>query len=329
MMPTANRSQPLASVIAILLACLTVGVSAVEPGLPSKTSILAASLRAIGAKNPDAELRNPDDLAIRFLGAKERGLLTDFPMAALDRDYEGALELLSPQDRASVTTMFIRTKHMDGALDGALADGMRQVVILGAGFDSRGYRFRDRLQGIRFLEVDYGPTQEHKKQRVRAILGALPKDVQYVPMDFTKDDLLTQLRKSGYSNEARTLYVWEGVTTYLPEAAIMSSLRFIREQSAPGSAVVFDYTLASDPRVNNPTTRFARWGEPWLFGFPGQSSVDTLRQAGLEAVADESFGDLAARYVPRRDSTATLPVLSDDQRSRRISIARVPGKRPQ
>ena len=167
-MPSTTFSHGRALVtFAVLIGWLTVGALAVEPGLPSKTSVLAASLRAIGGKNPDPQFRNPDYLAIKFLGPRERALLKDFPMEALDLDYPQAVERLPMQDRESVTTMFIRTTHRDAALDTALRDGTRQVVILGAGLDSRGYRFRDRLHGVRFLEVDYGPTQEHKKQCVQ------------------------------------------------------------------------------------------------------------------------------------------------------------------
>jgi methyltransferase (TIGR00027 family) len=316
--------RPLMSV-AFLVGALAAGIAAIEPGQPSKTSIVAASLRAIGAKHPEAELRNPDDLAIKFVGPRERALLKEFPMDALDLDYQQAVERLSAQDRASVTSMFLRTKHLDAALDDALRDGIRQVIVLGAGFDSRGYRFRDRLRGVRFMEVDYGPTQEHKKQRVREILGALPADVRYVPMDFTKDDLLTQLAKSGYSEHERTLYIWEGVTMYLPETAVRSTLRFVREHAAAGSRIVFDYTLASDERINNPATRFARWGEPWLFGFPGESASGSVRQAGLVPVTDLSMFDLAARYAQRREGGSALPALSEDHRSRRICVAQVSG----
>jgi methyltransferase (TIGR00027 family) len=312
------------AVAAALIVWSMATVLAVEPGLPSKTSVLAGSLRAIGAKNPDPEFRNPDDLAIRFVGAKERALLTDFPSDALDLDYRAALERLSSQDRGSVTTMFARTKVMDTALDAALRDGIRQIVILGAGLDSRGYRFRERLSGVSFLEVDYGPTQEHKKQRVRSVLGSLPREVRYVPMDFTKDDLLRQLRRGGYSERTPSLYIWEGVTVYLPEAAIVSTLRFIGAHSAAGSRVAFDYTVASDPRVNNPATRFARWGEPWLFGFPGGSASDHLRAAGLRTVSDEPMRDLVSRLATRADGSSTLPVVTNDQDARRIVVAEVP-----
>jgi methyltransferase (TIGR00027 family) len=298
---------------------------AVEPGLPSKTSILTTALRAIGARSPDPELRNPDYLAIRFLGQKERAVLTDFPTDAVDFDFQHAIQRLSAEDRISVTTMFIRTKFIDSVLDEALQSQDGQAIILGAGFDSRGYRFADRLRNVRFLEVDYGPTQEYKKQRVKEILGALPKRVRYVPMDFTKDDLLTQLRKAGYSERVESLFIWEGVTQYIPEASIKSTLDFVRHHSAPGSKIVFDYSLSSDSRINNPHTRFAAWGEPWIFGFPGGSAGEYVRRNGSAVVSDISMGDLESQYTHGRRETA-LPLLPAENRARRICVAGVPAR---
>ena len=296
---------------------------AVEPGLPSKTSILTAALRAIGARVPDPELRNPDYLAIRFLGQKERAVLTNFPVDALDLGFQPAIQRLSQEDRISVTTMFIRTKFIDSTLDEALRNKTSQVVILGAGFDSRGYRFVDRLQNVRFLEVDYGPTQEYKKQRVKEVVGMLPKSVRYVPLDFTKDDLLTQLRKGGYSERGKSLFIWEGVTQYVPEASIKSTLAFVRDHSAADSQIVFDYSLSSDSRINNPHTRFAAWGEPWIFGFPGGSAGEYVQQNGLSVVSDISMGDLEDQYTRDRGHSA-LPLLPDENRARRICVAGAP-----
>lgn len=304
--------------------CALMGV-AVEPGLPSKTSILTTALRAIGARILDPDLRNPDYLAIRFLGQKERAVLTNFPMDTLDLDFQPAIQRLSTEDRISVTTMFIRTKFIDSTLDEALRNKDSQVVILGAGFDSRGYRFADRLQNVRFLEVDYGPTQEYKKQRVKEILGMLPESVRYVPMDFTKDDLLTQLRKAGYSQRTISLFIWEGVTQYIPEASIKGTLDFVRDHSAAGSQIVFDYSLSSDSRINNPHTRFAAWGEPWIFGFPGHSAGEYVRRDGLAVVSDISMGDLESRYTHGRRETA-LPSLPSENRARRICVASVPAR---
>jgi methyltransferase (TIGR00027 family) len=323
-MATLSRYARAAGVLFALLGALT--GSAVEPGLPSKTSILAATLRAVGAKNPDPEFRNPDYLAVKLLGPRERAMLTDYPIDALDLDYANAIQRLPVRDRSSVTTMFIRTKHIDAALDQAIREGTRQVIILGAGFDSHGYRFRNRFGGVRFLEVDYGPTQEYKRARVRQVLGALSKQVSYVPMDFTKDDLLSQLWVAGYSENEKGVFIWEGVTMYIPEASIKDTLHFARDHCAAGSTIVFDYTLSSDPQINNPNSRFAQWQEPWIFGFRGDSAVEYLRREGVMVVSDLAMSDLAAKYARRPDGTSTLPSLSTDQRSRRNCIARVPPK---
>jgi methyltransferase (TIGR00027 family) len=221
--------------------------------------------------------------------------------------------------------MILRTKHFDRILDEALRSGTRQVIILGAGFDSRGYRFRERLKGVRFLEVDYGPTQENKKQRVKAVLGRLPSEVRYIAMDFNKDDLLVQLRRGGYSEKERGLFIWEGVTMYLPEAAVRQTLRFIRQHSAPNSTVAFDYAIASDPNINDPNSRFARLGEPWIFGFPGNSAEALLREERLATLSDDTYPDLVNRYGLSRQTQrgSGLPVITGDQKTRRFCIARV------
>jgi methyltransferase (TIGR00027 family) len=258
---------------------------AVEPELPSKTAVWAAAGRAVGAKHPDALQRNPDDLAIRFLGPRERALLQpDYPMEALDLDYDASMAQLGYPLAVAVHTF--RTKAFDAALLDALKDDARQVVVLGAGFDSRGYRFQPQLSGVRFIEVDYGPTQEYKKQRVTEVLGVLPQSVLYVPVDFTKDSLLAQLTQAGYSEREKTFFLWEGVTYYLPESAVKDTLQFVRDHSAAGSRIAFDYTLSTNPNLNNPRTLFARWGEPWLFGFPGGGAAAFVRREGLDVMSD-------------------------------------------
>ena len=267
------------------LALLGVTATAVEPGLPSKTAVWAAAARAVGAKNPDPKERNPDYLAIKFIGLRERALLPDYDMPALDiASFAEAMKRLGV--KLPVTTHAYRTRAFDKALLDAVHDGARQVVVLGAGFDSRGYRFERELRGVRFMEVDYPPTQEYKKQRVKEILGELPANVTYVPLDFTKDDLRTQLTKSGYSERVQTFFLWEGVVHYLPESVVKDTLHFVRDHAARGSRLAFNYTYASDRNVNNPNSLYARWGEPWLFGFPDDGAGPYLRREGLGVLSD-------------------------------------------
>ena len=257
---------------------------AVEPGLPSKTAVYVAAARALGSKDPDPQLRNPDYLAIKFLGPRERTVLPDIPMDALDLDFDGAMKQLGPH--LPVAVMTYRTKRFDAALLDARQNGARQVVVLGAGFDSRAYRFQSQLGDVRVMEVDYGPTQAYKKRRLGEILEVIPPNVSFVPMDFTKDNLLDQLRKAGYSEEQNTFFLWEGVTYYLPESAVKDTLHFVRDHSASRSRIAFDYFGASNPSVNNPRHVYARWGEPVIFGFPNDSAHEYVQQEGLRVLSD-------------------------------------------
>ena len=136
---------------------------AVEPGKPSKTSIWVMAGRAVGARDFDPAVRNPDWLAEQLLGPDERAVLKDDPIIkALDRDYREAVQ--DVQIHRLVRGVLVRTRFIDERLSRAMnAEGSAQVVILGAGFDTRAYRLRKILQNAKVFEVDYGPTQEYKK----------------------------------------------------------------------------------------------------------------------------------------------------------------------
>lgn len=192
-------------------------------------------------------------------------------MDALDLDFDGAMKQLG--ESLPVAVMTYRTKRFDAAMLDAVQDGARQIVVLGAGFDSRAYRFQSQLRGVRLMEVDYGPTQAYKKQRLSEIAAVIPSNVSFVPMDFTKDNLLEQLRNAGYSEQQKTFFLWEGVTYYLPEAAVKDTLHFVRDHSASGSRIAFDYFGANNPGINNPSHLYARWGEPLLFVSPTPAPV--------------------------------------------------------
>jgi methyltransferase (TIGR00027 family) len=270
--------------IVVILFLAGTTFKAVEPGLPSKTAVYVAAARALGAKDPDTQVRNPDYLAIKFLGPRERAVLPDIPLDALDLDFDSAMRQLNVH--LPVAVMTYRTKRFDAALLDALQNGARQVVVLGAGFDSRAYRFQSQLGNVRVLEVDYGPTQAYKKQRLGEIVEVIPSNVSFVPMDFTKDSLLEQLRNAGYSEQQNTFFLWEGVSYYLPESAVKDTLHFVRDHSAPGSRIAFDYFGATNPAINNPLHVYARWGEPLLFGFPNNSAREYVQQEGLGVLSD-------------------------------------------
>jgi methyltransferase (TIGR00027 family) len=209
-------------------------------GLPSRTSILTAAARAFGSREPDVSVRNPDWLADRLIGPAELALITDHPIGnAPDRDFQEAMR--DPDVFGFVWLMLVRTRFIDELMVRAVRGGATQLVILGAGFDTRVHRFAELLQDTTVIEIDYGATQEYKKCRVAAALGDAPANVVYAPIDFTRESLGEVLRRAGFQSGRKTCYICEGVSMYVPEAGMKETLRAIAAESAPGSTLLLEY----------------------------------------------------------------------------------------
>src|SRR4030095_3530268 len=97
MLNSLQDNMPLKQSARIIVILFLAGTTfkAVEPGLPSKTAVYVTAARAVGAKNPDPQLHNPHYLGIKFRGRRERAVLPDIPMDALDLDFDSAMKQLS------------------------------------------------------------------------------------------------------------------------------------------------------------------------------------------------------------------------------------------
>jgi methyltransferase (TIGR00027 family) len=293
------------------------------------TSIVTVAARAIGSHDPDPSVRNPDWLAERFLGPEERALLPDLPlMLGLSKEYREALT-----DRLTafaVPGMIVRTCFIDEQLEKAVHAGATQVVILGAGFDSRAHRFRQLLRNVKVFEVDYGPTQEYKKRRVHEVLGTAPPNLAYVPIDFTKEKLGAVMHKRGYRPDRKSFFIWEGVTMYIPEAAVRETLQFIAANSSlPGSSVVFDYYMKSFVEKDCGPSLRASWGEPVIFGLPDGAELEFIKSTGLDLAERllTSGPETARRYVTRKDgSLVGTPGSSPGAGHYWLAVATVPNE---
>jgi len=292
----------IASVVVIL--GTTASSSALPPDTVSRTAVVAATCRAIGAKNPDPAFRNPDDLAQRFIGEAERDLIAKWPMSdLLDMDYATAVKTFRERTGGFETPMaahFVRTRRIDELLKQGVKGGIRQVVI----------RLKDVREPCQVYEVDHPSTQAYKKTRVREIIGAAPRNLVYVPIDFTKEDLRTVLAKAGCRPDKPAFFIWEGVTYYLPREAVESTLKFIGRNTAPKTEIVFDYVLASalaedqeDVRLRGILRNSAAWGEPWLFGLPLNGSEKFLADLGLKVKSDIGKEEIEKLYLTRPDGT--------------------------
>src|SRR5262245_17725799 len=117
--------------------------------------------------------------------------------------------------------------HIDSKVRAAVAEGIDELIILGAGLDSRAYRMTKELAKTRVFELDFPPTQEYKKRRVNAVLGKMPANVTYVGIDFAKQTLDEVLSAAGHRASAKALFLMEGVMVYIPADAVTSTLRFV------------------------------------------------------------------------------------------------------
>ncbi len=140
--------------------------------------------------------------------------------------------------------MFCRFRYIDDVLKNSIAKKeIETVVNLGAGMDCRAY-YIPGIESIRYFELDHPSVIKQKKAKMEKILGKLPDHVIYVPIDFEKQSLDTELKKAGYNLNSKTLFIWEGVTQYISKEANDSTLKYVA-QSAPGSKIVFTYILKS------------------------------------------------------------------------------------
>jgi methyltransferase (TIGR00027 family) len=280
------------------------------PGQPSRTSIVVAALRAFGSREPDPSVRNPDFLAERLLGSGELQLISEHPVAgALKEDYAKGR---SNREVAGMSNLIlIRTRFIDDHMRRALEMGATQLVLLGAGFDTRAYRCAELLKDKRVFEVDYGSTQRLKKSRVEETLGSFPSHVRFAEIDFKRDQLRDVLGAAGYKPAEKTFFIWEGVSMYLTEQAVRETLRTIGTYSAPGSSLVMDFAgratidlLEKFPHIpqHNYTTA---WGEPWIFGVPDMREREFFLECGLELRETVTFfgREAARRYLTRADGT--------------------------
>lgn len=193
----------------------------------------------------------------------------------------------------------VRTAVLDDLARRAMATGVRQVVLLGAGLDTRAARLR--AAGVRFFEVDRAGTQGAKLDRLKA-LGDYPIDAAtYVSCDFEREDFLDRLQGAGLGTDA-TLFLWEGVTCYLTEAAVRATLSRIARGCHPASVVAFDYVgkklvtgAATDAAGQATAERVAGLLEPLRWGT--NDVLPLLYEEGFRRVRTTSFDEACLRLT--------------------------------
>jgi methyltransferase (TIGR00027 family) len=262
----------------------------------SRTAERAALVRAIEQHQSIERRIVIDPYAINFLqrrayrfiaGSRVRSRLL---LRFLDHWAPGGQEFLA-----------IRARLVDDLAAELAGEGIDQIVILGAGFDTLALRIKESLWGVTIFEVDHPRTQLIKRLVMQRM--GLPGNIRFIAADFEKDDFVEKLYEAGFDRSSDLFIIWVGVSYYLTEPVVARSLRQISSLSVAGTRLVWDYMLAEivdgttkDLGALAKARKVARLGEPWLFGLRPDQVADYLAQFGFRLIKDYEPGELRALY---------------------------------
>jgi methyltransferase (TIGR00027 family) len=207
-----------------------------------------------------------------------------------------------------------RARYTEDLLDQAIANGVTQYVILGAGYDSFTLRRPDLADRLEVFEIDFPATQAAKRQKMLSSYGALPPNLNFVGVNFEQESLADGLARSTYKADQKTFFSWLGVTMYLTRETSMATLQSIADNSPAGSEIVFDYIVSgalkkvmAKPRSQKISKMVSKLGEPFIGFFEHAEMAQTLNSVGMELIEDLSPDEQQARYHQgRKDRIKTI-----------------------
>ncbi len=274
---------------------------------PSVTAERVAATRAIEFRRPANKRICSDPLARHFLSGELARVQRHWVLRKL---FDIRTERICPGVIGSVAA---RTRYFDDCLEAALQDGTEQLVILGAGYDTRAYRIEGVKEMAKVFEVDHPATQHAKTMKLKKLPGSFTARVVHVPVRFNSEDFGSRLFEYGYDSSLKTFFIWEGVTYYISAKAVDDTLDFVANRSGEGSAIVFDYF---PPSVAEGTcqlrearamqTIFKELGEGVTFGVDPDKIEDFLSRRGFAGIRNMGSREYKARYFTGGNRNRTV-----------------------
>lgn len=268
----------------------------------SRTAAYTCFSRACATREKDPRFRGPDNLAEIILPPIPRFMLEYAPLRKF------LMRKMFPT--GIYEYVCVRTKVFDTTFLDALEAGFVQIVLLGAGFDTRALRFADHNHATKIFELDVPATQEPKLAIFHKKRLKIPSELIFATIDFDREDIFDVLSKAGYQDGQKTLFLWEGVSMYLSSQSVDGTLAFIHKHAAYGSRIVFDYIYASVLRRENRYygeqgifETVAKTGEGWTFGLEEGEVEPFLVARGFEMLAHYTPSELEELYLIADDGT--------------------------
>lgn len=200
-----------------------------------------------------------------------------------------------------------RTKYIDSIFQNIDPD-ITQIVILGAGFDSRAIRFQEKLQHATIFEIDVPNTQTAKIAQYKKCGITIPPNLKFVAIDFTRETLDQKLKQENYQPDRQCLFLLEGLTMYLDARSIDVTFSTISEFAGKGSLFVFDFiyagVLRGETKYHGGQEAYKRVmnaGEPWTFGIEEGQIDPFLAKYGLTLRNESNAERLEERFYSKND----------------------------
>ena len=257
-------------------------------GRASKTALGVAIRRAAHQIMEEPRILD-DPIALRLIGS-------GYP-----RHLERAMHRVARDFRAF---MAVRSRSVEDRLAKAVAEGVRQYVVLGAGLDT--FAYRNPFPELRVFEVDFPATQTWKQSMLKDAEIAVPDSLTFIPLDFEHHTLAEGLAESGFDPSQPAFFGWLGVVPYLTLDAFRSTLVAIA-QLPVGSAVSFDYALPREALSAPGKTAFdalsgrvAAAGEPFRIFFKPEEIDAELLRAGFHRIEQLNYPQLNELYFKDR-----------------------------
>ena len=268
----------------------------------SRTAAMTCLSRAASSLECDPHYHSDDHLAVKILPGSIRVLIH----ISLFRKF--LLRLIAP--RGVYEYVIARTKYIDAVFERALADRFDQILMFGAGYDTRALRFRAKMRHTRIFELDVPHTQQAKIKQLRKRDLSIPSNLVFIAIDFEKESLSEKLVTAGFQKEQRTLFVLEGLLMYLKLESVQETFQTIRQYAGRESRVVFDYIQASVLRHENTLygeagliKSVSKAGEQWKFGIePGEIGSFATAQ-GFEISDHKCVQELETTYFQDEDGS--------------------------
>ncbi|MBN2516780.1 MAG: SAM-dependent methyltransferase [Deltaproteobacteria bacterium] len=261
----------------------------------SRTAAWTCVSRAASSLESDSHYRSDDHIALLLVPTSLK-LLLHIPL--IRRFFS---QVIAPKGVYEYT--IARTRYIDSIFKQILVEGFDQILIFGAGFDTRALRFRTETGAARIFELDVPITQKAKLGQYEKRGLSIPANVRFISIDFDKESLSEKLEEAWFSKDRRSLFVLEGLLMYLKPESVDGTFKVIERFAGEGSEVVFDYVRASVLRgagsyygQREIVKSVSKAGERWYFGIEEGELGQFLKKYGLRVCEHKDAQELERMY---------------------------------